>query len=117
MKETIKLEQWGWIRYFNDKDCHYALYAYNDEPDVLYLSSVYVTREARGAGLGNQILRDAEEWAITMGMSCIILQVIEKSWMHDWYERYGYAEIGINEHPKYVWMKKAILGRPKHDPT
>ena len=32
------------VRYYNSENCRFALYAYSDEPDIIYLSNVFVSK-------------------------------------------------------------------------
>ena len=49
------------VRYYNSENCRFALYAYSDEPDIIYLSNVFVSKDCRGRDFGNNILQKAEE--------------------------------------------------------
>ena len=57
-KETT---DWGVIHYYKNDYCRFALYAYNDDKNTMYLSNVKVEQSARGRGLGNKILELADK--------------------------------------------------------
>lgn len=61
--EELKLS----VRYYNGENYRFALYVYSDEPDIIYLSNVFVDKDSRGRGLGNGILQKAEIEARKMG--------------------------------------------------
>ena len=87
----------------------FAIYRYDDDRDTIYLSNVFVSEEHRKQGLGNTILNAADEVAKNLKANAICLKVLQDSFVHDWYERNGYADLSIDEEePEYIWMSKSV---------
>lgn len=95
---------------FGDPSYHFSLYRYKDDLDTAYLSNVFVEEKKRNKGLGNNILFQAENFAKNnFKAKVIVLKVIEKSWMHDWYQRHGYIDFERCQGDKsMMWMKKEL---------
>ena len=108
MKITKETTDWGIIYYYKNEYCRFALYAYNDDKDTIYLSNVRVKESMRGRGIGNKILNFANKKAKKQGRSAICLRVLKSSWMHDWYERHGYRDLCPDKDTKYIWMKHTL---------
>ena len=98
-----------WYIEDDDKTFHFALYIYDDDPDALYLSNVYVSEENRRKGFGNLILKIADDIAKNMNVSVIMLKARRNSFVHDWYERNGFVDFQIDsEDDGFIWMKKEL---------
>lgn len=50
------IEPWGIIKYFKTGNFRFAIYSYNDEPDIIYLANVKTRLLSRNKGFGNAIL-------------------------------------------------------------
>lgn len=97
------------VRYYNSENCRFALYAYSDEHDIIYLSNVFVDKDSRGKGLGNGILRKAEMEARKMGGKYLRLKCLSSFWVHVWYGKHGYSDLCVdNNDVNYIWMEKKI---------
>lgn len=72
-KETT---DWGIIYYYKTDCCSFALYAYNDDKNNMYLSNVKVEQSARGRGLGNRILELADKEAKKYNYTTICLRCL-----------------------------------------
>ena len=82
---------------------------YDDDPDAVYLTSVFVKEQYRKLGLGNVILSMAEDIGKQLDAKVIMLNVLKNSFMHDWYERHGYSDFVVNDEDlNYIWMKKSL---------
>ena len=108
MKITKEVTEWGIVYYYKDKGYKFVLYFYDDDPLIAYLSSVYVSPRLRHKGIGNTILQTAEKEALKCGVKKICLRCDKTLWVHDWYKRYGYKDIGDDELPNYIWMQKPL---------
>ena len=106
----VNYTQWGIIRYYTEwSRFRFAMYKYDDNEIVEYLSNVYVEKQYRRKGFGNGILKLAEEEAISRGAKYLILRALRGSWMRDWYERHGYKGYQIDgDFTEYIWMKKEL---------
>ena len=96
------------VRYYNSENCRFALYAYSDEPDIVYLSNVFVSKDCRGRGFGNNILQKAEEDARAIGGSYLRLKCLSTSWVHVWYKKHGFSDLSVDQDANYFWMEKKI---------
>lgn len=106
MKVTKETTNWGTILYYKNSYCRFALYAYDDDHNTIYLSNVKVKKLERGKGIGNKILKFASKEARKRNYSTICLKVLKKSWMHNWYARHGYRDLSYDEeNDDYIWMK------------
>jgi GNAT superfamily N-acetyltransferase len=97
--------------FIDDKDniLRFALYVYDDDPTTLYLSNVFVSENYRQRGLGNIILKMADEIAKSHGADTLMLKVLKKSFVHNWYERHGFEDfVCDDEDLNYMWMRKDI---------
>ena len=101
---SVNYTKWGIIRYYtDDTEFRFAMYKYDDNEIIEYLSNVYVEKQYRRKGLGNGILKLAEEEAISRGAKYLILRALRGSWMRDWYERHGYKGYQIDgDFPEYI---------------
>lgn len=109
MNITKETTDWGIVYYYKNDCCRFALYAYNDDKNTMYLSNVNVEQSARGRGLGNKILELADKEAKKYNHSVICLKVITSSWVHDWYANHGYSDFcNDGEDSDYIWMKHTL---------
>ena len=88
------------VRYYNSENCRFALYAYSDEPDIIYLSNVFVSKDCRGRGFGNNILQKAEENARAIGGSYLRLKKKKKNWVHVSYKKHAISDKNVDQ-PAY----------------
>lgn len=84
----------------------FAFYNYKDEPDVLYLSNLFVEEASRNHGLGTMILKAAEMVAVNLGATYIRLKVMKNARVRDWYYRRGFDLIA--DENGYSWLEKRI---------
>ncbi len=68
-------------------------------PDHLYVENVAIAPTRQGQGLGRQLLRLAEQEALSRGLSELRLLTNERyTWNIAMYERYGYVETHRTPH-------------------
>ena len=61
----------------------------------IYLGMFSVSPLLQGFGIGKQLLKAAEEYAVQLNVPAIFMQVIsQRTELIDWYKRYGYQETG-----------------------
>lgn len=96
------------VRYYNGENYRFALYVYSDEPEIIYLSNVFVDNDSRGKGFGNDILRKAEVEARKMGGAYLRLKCLSTSWVHEWYEKHGYSDLCADDDVRYFWLEKNL---------
>lgn len=108
MGVTRENTDWGVVYRYSEDNYRFALYAYDDDVKTMYLSNVRVEPAARKRGIGNEILAKAENEAKRHKADTICLKALRTSWVHDWYERHGYADFCYDEDADYIWMKHRL---------
>lgn len=64
------------------------------EPGIGYIKRMWVSKDARGRGLGKRILRELEEWAATLGYEKVRLETNRSlETAIAMYRKHGYTEI------------------------
>lgn len=65
------------------------------EPGIGYIKRMWVSKKARGRGLGKRLLRELEAWASTLGYEKVRLETNRTlTAAIEMYRKYGYTEIG-----------------------
>ena len=109
MNITEEITDFGIVYYYNNDFYRFALYAYNDDKNTMYLSNVNVEQSARGRGFGNKILKLADKEAKKYNYTAICLKVLKSSWVHDWYANHRYSDSCYDgEDNDYIWMKHTL---------
>ena len=72
---------------------------------MIYLSNVFVDKDSRGKGLGNDILRKAEVEARKMGGAYLRLKCLSTAWVHEWYEKHGWSDLCADKNVRYFWKR------------
>lgn len=107
---------WGVIYTYTNDCSGFVLYTYNDNSSVVYLSCIFVSPPKRNKGLGNNILRIAEEEAKRMKFSTICLKVLKDSWKSEWYSDWCYKDLCLDEEDeRYIWKVKNINKNKEND--
>jgi ribosomal protein S18 acetylase RimI-like enzyme len=84
--------------------------ALRDEPTCLYLSSIQLVPEVRGAGIGTSLMRHVENVAKATGHRTIRLRVFHSNRAVSLYRRLGYVVESSDEHSAI--MRKTVWPRP-----
>ena len=85
----------------------FAIYRYDDDKETIYISNVFVSKEHRKLGLGNNILNIADKVAKKLKANAICLKVRQETFVHEWYGRHGYSDLSVDEEePQFIWMAK-----------
>ncbi len=97
--ETVKkvMEKPGSVllRYFGPDDQLIGCVNLQKHGDRTYLGMFSVSPSLQGGGIGKQLLKSAEEYALSVGCHAIYMHVISlRSELIDWYKRHGYADTG-----------------------
>lgn len=82
----------------------FSFYSYKDEPNILYLAGLYVNDEYRNKGIGTKILKIADEVAVSMKCSSILLKTEIGSNAERLYKNNGYNIFRREENQ--VWLEK-----------
>ena len=102
----LSLIQWNPEYREEDLQTRFAFYTYKDEPEILYLSNVFVEEASRNHGLGTRILKAAEKVAETIGATTIRLKVKQNTPANEWYRKNGYYYITFKA--DYAWLEKKL---------
>jgi len=64
----------------------------------IYLGMFSVSPELQGGGIGKQLLKASEEYALDQHCSSIYMRVISvRTELINWYKRHGYADTGLRD--------------------
>ena len=90
----------------NDTDIlnRFSFYSYKDEPNILYLSELYVNKEQRNKGIGTKILKIADEVAANMKCNSIRLKTEIGSNAERLYRKNGYNSLKMEGN--HIWLEK-----------
>jgi len=83
----------------------FSFYSYKDEPNVLYLSGLYVNEECRNKGIGTKILEVADEVAKSLNCHAIRLKTKKDSNAERLYRTHGYNSLATEERD-WIWLEK-----------
>ncbi len=83
----------------------FSFYSYKDEPNVLYLSGLYVNEECRNKGIGTKILEVADEVAKSLNCHAIRLKTKKDSNAERLYQTHGYNSLATEERDE-IWLEK-----------
>lgn len=83
----------------------FSFYSYKDEPNILYLSGLYVNEECRNKGIGTKILEVADEVAKSLNCHAIRLKTKKDSNAERLYRIHGYNGLTI-EASDEIWLEK-----------
>ena len=73
-----------------------VFHAINQNAPVAWLTALVVAENARGRGVGQRIVRVAEEWARAKGASKLALtSALHRKEAHEFYKRLGYEHTGV----------------------
>ncbi|WP_288056925.1 MULTISPECIES: GNAT family N-acetyltransferase [Bacteroidales] len=82
-----------------------SLHRYDDRPDDIILTSLYVKKK-RKQGNGTKLLLRAEQIARGLHAKQIFLQAKKHSWQKQWYNRRKYDD--YEDNGNFIWMKKVL---------
>lgn len=106
------LERWiAWLekQQDNNEDSNilqrFSFYSYKDEPNILYLSGLYVNEECRNKGIGTKILEVAEKVAKSLNCHAIRLKTKKDSNAERLYRAHGYNSLATEERDE-IWLEK-----------
>lgn len=126
--EGMRTERKRWLEkqgehleYYDDEDIlqRFSFYSYKDEPNIIYLSGLYVNAKHRNKGIGTKILTIADEVAVSMGCNVIRLQTEIGSNAERLYRRKGYDT--FKREGNQVWLEKQaeennqMIDKPVYD--
>lgn len=91
------MEQAGsvFLKYTNDEHQISGCVNLQQHDCKLYLGMFSVSPHLQGAGIGKQILKATEEYALHVGCTAIYMSVISlRTELISWYQRHGYVDTG-----------------------
>ena len=111
--EVTKEEMLAWLKKQGEQDNNedskilqrFSFYSYKDEPNILYLSGVYVNEEFRNKGIGTKILEVADEVAKILDCHTIRLKTKKESDAERLYKTHGYNSLAIEGRDE-IWLEK-----------
>ena len=77
----------------------------NNYPTVAFIKGLSVHKSARKCGIGNTLLELCHQEALKKGMKFLQLNVLQDSWLVDWYKRKGFTTIYKDEHEFTMWKQ------------
>ena len=83
----------------------FSFYSYKDDPNVLYLSGLYVNEEYRNKGIGTKILEVADEVVKSLNCHTIRLKTKKYSDAERLYRTHGYNSLATEERD-WIWLEK-----------
>ena len=83
----------------------FSFYSYKDEPNVLYLSGLYVNEECRNKGIGTKILEITDEVAKSLNCHTIRLKTKKDSNAERLYKTHGYNSLKTEERDG-IWLER-----------
>lgn len=97
---------------YDDEDIlqRFSFYSYKDEPNILYLSGLYVNEKYHNKGIGTKILKVADEVAKSLNCHTIRLKTKIGSNAERLYRRNGYST--LTREGNQVWLKKHYEQKP-----
>lgn len=117
-KHGFKIEEviaWLEKQQDNNEDSNilqrFSFYSYKDEPNILYLSGLYVNKECRNKGIGTKILEVAEKVAKSLNCHTIRLKTKKDSNAERLYRACGYNSLATEERDE-IWLEKQVEQKP-----
>ncbi len=96
------------LKYINDEHQITGCVNLQQHGQKIYLGMFSVLPELQGAGIGKQILKAAEEYAVYKKCIAIYMSVITlRKELIKWYERYGYSDTG----KRIPFVEDSITGK------
>jgi ribosomal protein S18 acetylase RimI-like enzyme len=93
--KLINQENGTFLKYTNAEKQIIGCVNLQQQQDGIYLGMLCVSPKLQGAGVGKQLLKAAEEYAVQIKCSSIYMTVISvRSELIDWYKRHGYQDTG-----------------------
>lgn len=96
------------LKYLNDEQQAIACVNLQQHGSKIYLGMFGVLPHLQGSGIGKQLLKAAEEYALQIDCNAIYMSVISlRKELINWYKRFGYADTGR----RVPFEEDAITGR------
>ena len=118
-KSESEIASWiAWLEsngeQYNNEDLNilqrFSFYSYKDEPNILYLSGLYVNEKCRNKGIGTKILEVADEVAKSLNCHAIRLKTKIGSNAERLYRRNEYNT--LKREGNQVWLEKQGEQKP-----
>lgn len=112
---TAKTREFLCVKEDDEKVLAYSSFRLKNNQTV-WVSSLYVSLEHQGGGIGKLLLDAMENWAIKQGAKVIVLETHKKAdWAINFYKKHNYEIINdkLKEYPfDKVLDKDPVPGRP-----
>ncbi len=108
VQQTMQLPGSVFLKYTNDELQICGCVNLQQHDAKIYLGMFSVSPHLQGAGIGKQLLKATEEYAVQLGCTAIYMSVISlRTELISWYKRYGYVDTG----KRIPFEEDAITGR------
>jgi len=95
VKEVIQQPASVILKYTNEQEEVTGCVNLQQHGDKIYLGMLSVSPQLQGAGIGKQLLKAAEEYALQVDCKAVYMTVISvRTELINWYERFGYKDTG-----------------------
>jgi ribosomal protein S18 acetylase RimI-like enzyme len=95
VKEVIAKHGSVMLKFLDDQQQLVGCVNLQQHNDKVYLGMFSVVPQLQGAGIGKQLLKAAEEYALQVQCKAVYMMVISvRTELINWYERYGYKDTG-----------------------
>jgi ribosomal protein S18 acetylase RimI-like enzyme len=96
------------LKYLDDEKAAIGCVNLQQHDSKIYLGMFGVLPHLQGTGIGKELLKAAEEYALQIGCNAIYMSVISvRTELIDWYKRHGYIDTG----KRIPFKEDAITGR------
>ena len=83
------------LKFTNDEQQLIGCVNLQQHGNKIYLGMLSVSPQLQGAGIGKQLLKAAEEYALQVECNAVYMTVISvRTELINWYQRYGYKDTG-----------------------
>lgn len=95
VKEVIQQPGSVMLKYTNEEQQLTGCVNLQQHAGKIYLGMLSVSPQLQGAGIGKQLLKAAEEYALQVDCKAVYMTVISvRTELINWYQRYGYKDTG-----------------------
>lgn len=95
LQQVFELPGSVFLKYIDDNQQITGCVNLQQHADKIYLGMFSVSPQLQGAGIGKQLLKAAEEYAVYKQCNAIYMTVISvRTELVDWYKRHGYTDTG-----------------------
>jgi len=95
LQQVMQQEGIVFLKYINEQEQIIGCVNLQHNGQKIYLGMFSVTPQLQGRGVGKQLLKASEEYALHLKCMAIYMSVVSvRTELIDWYKRHGYVETG-----------------------